>query len=211
MRHISNNDKTTHHHPKSTSSNCVHVVANANKPIDDKFRDFHISIERILWLYCDIVMAVSSIFAWQNAKLMCFSWRLFFSSIRMCSSAMSTWNKSKRSRFVSRLNGLPVIRRIEAFRSDSSMEWETVHIFNQILRHRKYPIKQWKLLDASNWYIPFKSSQIMLTISKLSEVMNFAEFSARWDTCLPHIRINLWNEYTKLIKSTVQELHDIFL
>lgn len=115
-------DFRTHHHPKSTSSNSEHVVASALRPVDDKPRDFHMSIDWMWILYRDIVVATWSMFAWLNAKLMCFKLGLFCSISMICSSAMSTWNKSKRSKLLKRPNGLPVTLEIDAFRRDSS-EW----------------------------------------------------------------------------------------
>lgn len=51
----------SYHHPKSTSSSSAQL-ANAKRPIDDSPCDFHKSIETIDLLYCDIVMATSSMF-----------------------------------------------------------------------------------------------------------------------------------------------------
>lgn len=113
--------RQTYHHPKSTSSNSVQVVAKASNPMEDKPRDFHMSIDWIDLLYCDIVIAVSSIFAWLNAKFMCFRFRLFFSNSKICSSAKMAWNKSKRSKFLKRPNGLPLTLRMDAFLSDNSV------------------------------------------------------------------------------------------
>lgn len=109
----------TYHQPKSTSSNSEHV-ANASNPMAERPCDFHMSIDTIFLLYWDIVSDTSSIFTWPNAKLMCFSAMLFFRRIIICSSAMSAWNKSSRSRLRNRAKGLPVMSRREAFRNDNS-------------------------------------------------------------------------------------------
>lgn len=117
----------TYHQPNSTSCNWVHVVANASNPIDDKLRDFHISNDCICLLYCDIVMAVSSMFAWLKAKLRCFKFVLFFNSNKICSSGISTWNKSNRSKLQIRANGFPVVCRNE--RSDRFLSDNSAKVF----------------------------------------------------------------------------------
>lgn len=116
----------TYHQPNSTSCNSVHVVASASNPIDDKLRDFHISIDCICLLYCDIVIAVSSMFAWLKAKLRCFKFVLFFNSNKICSSGISTWNKSNRSKLQIRANGFPVVcrnERSDRFLNDNSAKF----------------------------------------------------------------------------------------
>lgn len=117
----------TYHQPKSTSSSSVHV-ASASSPIADRPCDFHISMDTIFLLYCDIVNEISSMFTCPNAKLICFNSRLFFSIIMICSSAMSAWNKSNRSKWRNRPSWFPSMSRSTAFRSESSVQMKVASI-----------------------------------------------------------------------------------